>query len=345
MVARFTLAMTYKTHTHRVAGAAIAAVLAFGSTTLLAQDATTTSAPPAPTIVLPPVTTAPAAPPVIASPVVAPPATAVPDVPAAEPSAATSSTPRRTSTPERPAVTAADRPTGAAPIAADPAPATNAAPSIGPEPQSSNPAPDAVSASDEFAPAAPAEDGSDNTLAILGLAGLVALGGAGIYAATRRRRPLMDDDVAYDSHPVEELPGTAAASVNPPEREVSQPGAFAAVAAPVTANMEPAAPRSQIAEQIKEPAPRPAPPMPAASPSVTAFGTDANSEDRHAILENMVAEEPSDENPFTSRKARMRRARLILQGRESRGQPLGGTQRAIDWNAYSPSFNNRLVDA
>lgn len=71
-------------------------------------------------------------------------------------------------------------------------------------------------------------------------------------------------------------------------------------------------------------------------------------EDRRDLLETMVAAPPDEENPFTSRKARIRRARLILQHREhlqTQGKP-------FDWRTYrpttrpsTPSPSEPLVDA
>lgn len=53
--------------------------------------------------------------------------------------------------------------------------------------------------------------------------------------------------------------------------------------------------------------------------------------ERDALLERMVAAPPDANNPFTSRKARMRRARIILQSREHEPtQP-------FDWRTYKPS--------
>jgi hypothetical protein len=51
---------------------------------------------------------------------------------------------------------------------------------------------------------------------------------------------------------------------------------------------------------------------------------------REALLDRMVAAAPDKANPFTSRKARRRRARLILQHREH----LGNQDQSFDWRTY-----------
>jgi len=47
-------------------------------------------------------------------------------------------------------------------------------------------------------------------------------------------------------------------------------------------------------------------------------------DERRELLDRMVASEPDEDNPFTSRKSRMRRARIQLQHREhmeAQGKP------------------------
>jgi hypothetical protein len=61
-------------------------------------------------------------------------------------------------------------------------------------------------------------------------------------------------------------------------------------------------------------------------------------EERDALLDQMVSAEPDAENPFTSRKGRMRRAKLILQAREYE-QKEAETQ-PFDWRTFSPSTSN-----
>ena len=59
---------------------------------------------------------------------------------------------------------------------------------------------------------------------------------------------------------------------------------------------------------------------------------------RDALLERMVSAPPDEANPFTSRRARMRRARIILQSREI-DQKQEAT-RPFDWRTYEPSTSH-----
>ncbi len=79
-------------------------------------------------------------------------------------------------------------------------------------------------------------------------------------------------------------------------------------------------------------------PMPVKAPAEARVQTPAAaraipsaSEDRQAVLERMVAAPPDKENPFTSRKARRRRARILLQHRERQQAQESG----FDWRTYS----------
>ncbi len=58
-------------------------------------------------------------------------------------------------------------------------------------------------------------------------------------------------------------------------------------------------------------------------------------EARDALLEEMVGAQPDADNPFTSRKARMRRARIILQSREVDQRE--NAAQPFDWRTYQPS--------
>jgi hypothetical protein len=60
--------------------------------------------------------------------------------------------------------------------------------------------------------------------------------------------------------------------------------------------------------------------------------------ERDALLERMVAAPPDEANPFTSRKGRMRRARMILRSREI-DQQQQATQ-PFDWRTYEPSTSH-----
>lgn len=321
--------MTHHTSHHRFAGVAIAALLAAGPTSFaFAQDATVapppvTVAPPAPTIVLPSVDPAPVAvpSPVTAEPVATPssaaPAATQSAAPRAEPRTATATRSAARSAPAaQPATTTANPATATTPVEPSTPPPAETAP-VDPVPVA------------EAAPApvaAPADDGGDNTLAIAGLLGIVALGGAGIYAATRRRRAVYDEpsssQAAYDR----------TATVASPPARLSQPGVM-----PLARTTEPLVVGTP--EMVAEPEVR--------RPAAASFGmpgtVPADPDARRELLERMVAAAPNDENPFTSRKARLRRARLILQHRESQGIETPSPRTTLD--RTQPFGTRTLVDA
>ena len=165
------------------------------------------------------------------------------------------------------------------------------------------------------------DSGDDNGLALAGLLGLVALGGAGLWAAGRRRRGAMDEPVYVE--PVQTAP-----AASPPAR-LAQPGTVTPV--PVRTAEPVATAPAMRSEDFHAPA------------AITRREA-VNPSDREAVLAAMVDAAPSEENPFTSRKARMRRARLILQGREARGEPLTGLRKG-GWQEHQPLRTGQLVDA
>ncbi len=73
------------------------------------------------------------------------------------------------------------------------------------------------------------------------------------------------------------------------------------------------------------------PPEPLARPSTSANGSVSTGEAREALLNAMVNEAASAENPFTSGKSRRHRARLILQAREQRQKE---TKQPFDFRTY-----------
>lgn len=143
----------------------------------------------------------------------------------------------------------------------------------------------------------------------IGLLAALGIASAGIFAMARRRR----DDHEDDSTDTYSVPDPA-------------PSAMA------------------------DPMALPANPPARLGPSTEALasGPIPIGEDRRDLLEAMVAAPPDEANPFTSRKARIRRARLILQHREhlqTQGKP-------FDWRTYrpttrpsTPSPSEPLVDA
>ncbi|MFD2578135.1 hypothetical protein ACFSTD_04890 [Novosphingobium colocasiae] len=164
----------------------------------------------------------------------------------------------------------------------------------------------------------------------IGLLAVLGIGGAA-YAMTRRRRiedePLTREDVApYEPVAREPAPVASTPAHNMRvERDVfAARERAAAFAAPAGASLT---------------APVLAPVLERSAATVAETRRDAMQgpvpmgEDRQALLDQMVAAEPDALNPFGSRKARLRRARLILQHREhlqTQGKP-------FDWRTYRPT--------
>lgn len=133
-------------------------------------------------------------------------------------------------------------------------------------------------------------------------AGAIVVIGLIGYAFTRRREE--DEDV---TQPYETLAYEA-----PPEPVEAAP----VMAAPV----------------METPAPVPT------TASVLPAGPVPTGEARAALLEKMVAAPPDDANPFTTAKARMRRARMILN---TRNQAIrDSATETFDWRTYKPSLRH-----
>lgn len=287
----------------RPAIAAIAAVIACPSTAALAQ--TVDAAPP---VIVAPTAAEPAAPtPAQTAPATAPTPQVIfqPSTPVVQPTPAPSA-PSVTATEEAPAARPATRnvreaaPTRTAPAErqapiaeARPAltPQNTAAPAPAPvERTIAAPAPDAAPATAE-PQTLPEEGGSDTALWLLGLGALGLIAG-GAYAATRRRRG--------------ELGETADAGT-----ALSPKGEFVAV--------DPAerllTPEEKLGRDRVAPAPYVEPvyakpePAPIAVPVVMADHSASSMAERR---EAMAAAAPSAENPFRTRKNRLRRANFLL---------------------------------
>ncbi len=144
------------------------------------------------------------------------------------------------------------------------------------------PAPVATSG-DTVSPAVPASDAAsvspaDNAAVEWGLigGGIVLLGGAGLLAMTRHRRLREENDVVLHAALRRESPVEPVATREP----VSEP-------VPARTVITPAAPAYAMAR--------------------SSAGT------RHGDLDAMVAAPPSAENPFRTRKNRLRRAHFLLR--------------------------------
>lgn len=308
---------------------AIAAVLALGSTPSFAQDA-------APSLDLPGQTAPVATPPVVVTPPVVAPAAPTPvlTLPVAAPEAATEAPPERPAArtqreaPRSAARSARTAETAAPVAAAAPAAAANpAAPVVIPSPAPLPETPIAAApVAPEATPAATTEPSS------LGLAAAIAaalaalgLGGAAFAASrSRRRKAAMMEDAAPEVTPIVAAPPAEPTRFPAGLREAAAIDAPAFAFAPARqaiAQPEPA--RGQSTERFAIPA-----------------GPVPTGEAREALLERMTAAAPDEANPFTSAKARRKRARLILQAREAE-RPATAAQ-PFDWRTYQPA--ERKVD-
>jgi hypothetical protein len=288
--------MQHQKHTSWSATAAIAAALALTSTPLAAQDAAApVTEPPAVQPVEPAPTIAASPAPTVDIPdATAPAASGAGDAaPAAEPSASARTTTTRTTTAPttrtttHTTVSRAVAPAVVAPVAAVPPPANDVAP----------PPADALDAAPVAAVPVPAAEPTpvqDNN--VIGTLGLVLLGllALAILAAGllffRRRHPVVTETVENPlmTRPVAEAP-------------IAEPAAAAApMAAPTMLHRRDPSP---VAGAL--PSEGAAVDLPAKPPE--------SYEERNALFERMVNARPDKANPFTDRRQRMKRARLIMQ--------------------------------
>lgn len=315
-----------KTHNISLSsGSVIATALLLGASPGFAQSAETLVSPfpevaaPAPLPEASPTSTT-ASPVMISSPVVQPipesenepvveeaaDATATAAAPAAATATARTSTPRQATT---------------APVAAAPAPA----PDLAPDPVEVVPIDVTEPAAVVEEPVAPV--GNDELVRDLwpiALGGLAVLGLAiwGFVAIGRRK-------------PVQRRVETVARPAPRPIERPSQPvlAASPAVAEPVP--MPPAS--SELVATWSRPAAR----FPSAGMAHSGAGVSlprsvpATFEERDALLKRMVAAKPDRANPFVGYKARMKRARLILQ---SLGRDFSETEPWIDLGQYSANW-------
>ncbi|WP_162234210.1 hypothetical protein [Novosphingobium sp. Leaf2] len=196
----------------------------------------------------------------------------------------------------------------AVPATRDQAAANDSALASGAVPRAAvSPAPVAKPAARATTPVVPATQQSN--VPVAGIAGILAalgVAGLGIFALRRRRR-------------------------NEPEYDEADyaPASLAETAL----EAEPA--QMAVAREVARPA------MPTlsgntASRVLATAGMPHSPEERQALLESMVAAEPDEGNPFTSRKARMRRARIQLQHAEHQEVTMQNTP--FDYRTYQPSI-------
>jgi hypothetical protein len=308
--------MTNTTHSLRQAGTAIAAALALAATPALAQD---------------PATPFPAAPDPVPQPVIV-----VPDIPvpvAPEPTVVEPTAPAETAPPESreeaaepaPPPTASRTRVAATPARAapDPAPAIDApGPAVADEAPLLAPVETPATVAVEPAPVAETDTVPATTAENAGILALV-LGGLVILAlaiwgfiAIGRRKPVRRYAVAK------------------PAPEVGEP--MAAKPAPVDVRQPvPARPDRAVVEPLVAPAPSSGL-LPHAGASVALPRRLPESfAEREALFRRLVDARPDRANPFTDRKARMKRARLIMQ---SRGRDFGDARPWIDLSQYPQSW-------
>jgi len=332
---------------------AISAVIAFGTTPAAAQEA-------APSLELPQAVSAPPVAPADSLPSTSEPAApsagmptlVLPDVSAvAEPALPAQPAPRERAAraavsaearAQRPAAAAPSKPVPPQPVAETPAVVAATAP-IGPE---IAPPADAVLDTAPVTEVSVNESGVDEPGSGLGddaslaalLAALGLAGGAGLLALrSRRRRAVVDrslpDEPAYTPRaraeaalPVEPLvtepAPVRAAAVSPAERQ-STVVSYKMLKSPI-GESEAQVAEAPVVRDVSDPSPSAAVPA----------GPIPHGEARDALLQRMVDMPPDAENPFRSRKARRRRARIILQTREQ--QQREAASEPFDWRTYEP---------
>ena len=306
--------MTQTTHSLRLAGTAIAAALALASTSALAQDAAApfpTAPPPAPVpeIVVPDIPLPVAPEPTVVLPASAPEPAPEPEATVIESEPAPSASPAQTRTTTTNRAAPAPEPATEAtePLALDetvaPLPAAIADPvAVAPQPLAVEEA------------VAPANDVDTGILAlVLGGLAFLALAIWG-FIAIGRRKPVRRYAVTKPAPEVRKPLAVEPASIGAPE--------------PVPAAARPARP---VVEPIVTPAPASGL-LPHAGASVALPRRLPDSfEAREALFRRLVDAKPDRANPFTDRKARMKRARLIMQ---SIGRDFGEARPWIDLSQY-----------
>nr|WP_166176016.1 hypothetical protein [Altererythrobacter segetis] len=287
--------MKHQNHTSWSATAAIAAALALSATPLAAQDAAAPVTEPSPVQPVDPVPTVAAspAPTVVIPDITAQAASGAGDTePASEPSATvTKTTTKTTIAPSarkttHTTVSRTTAPAGVAPLAAVPPPANDVAPL---------PAETVDTAPVDAAPVPAAEPAPAQTENVTGTLGLILLGLLALAILTvglmffRRRNPVISETIE--------------------DPLVRRPVAETAIAEPVVAT--PLAAPTMLRRRDPSPV---AGALPSDGAAVDLPATlPEGYEERNALFERMANARPDRANPFTDRRQRMKRARLIMQ--------------------------------
>ena len=178
----------------------------------------------------------------------------------------------------------------------------------------------------------PADDGGDLPVeGILGLLAAAGIAGAGIMAMRSRRKRVRQPRSR------EPLPGSykPAAAYRPASASASASASAAASASNASRAAAMTAGGSAAMGSPAATAPASRPLERKVQAPVADSGPVPTGEERRELLESMAAAPPDAGNPFTSRKARLRRARIQLQHREHLQKQ--GMAQSFDWRTYRPA--------
>jgi hypothetical protein len=166
---------------------------------------------------------------------------------------------------------------------------------------------------------------------IAGLLAALGAGAAGYFALRSRRR----EDGYEDAYDYEEAHDAQPVRIHVQPDPATEPLMAAhEPELPLPAYATAGDPGAEPAPQVVEPTPYPSVAQRIGSEELVPD----NREGRDALLGQMVSALPDAENPFTSRKGRMRRAKLILQAREQEQKE--AEAQPFDWRTYGTSTSN-----
>jgi hypothetical protein len=150
--------------------------------------------------------------------------------------------------------------------------------------------------------------------------GLLIVAGGAAFAMRRRPSSVASRDEVYENDRVAPV---VPASVSPEFVPIQFTPAMAS-----SLNADPELPLETVAEApVATPAPRPMAVIP--------------TDDRHAALEAMVAEQPTEANPFCTRRQRLRRADYLLRTGQARPVVAGQAQPSVEQEQVSALAGDR----